>query len=896
MKQIAFFSALCVFTFSLRAETVTIDANTNKHPIDPRIYGVAFAPDAATLSDLNTPMHRSGGNGTTRYNWQLNATNHDADWYFESIDDGSPTAGASGDSFVSTSKAGGAQPMLTIPMLGWVAKLGPGRSILPSFSVAKYGAQQATDPWMPDAGNGVHTDGTNVTGNDPNDANVPADSTFQQGWVQHLISKWNNAANGGVGYYLLDNEHSIWQGTHRDVHPTGATMDEISSKMITYATMIKSQDAGATVLGPEEWGWDGYLYSGYDQQYAAAHGWSSFPDKAAHGNLDYVAYLLQQMKAAETTAGKRLLDVFSLHWYPQGGEFSNDTSAATVALRNKSTRSLWDPNYVDQSWVGTQVYLIPRMKAWVNQYYPNTKIAITEYNWGAEGDINGATTQADIFGIFGREGLDMATRWTTPANNTPTYLAMKMYRNYDNAKSTFGDTSISAGVTNPDNLSAFAATRSTDGAMTVMVINKVGTSSALTLSLANFTAGSAAHVYQLTSSNAINHLSDVAVSSNQVTTTVPAQSITLFVIPTGSTNKPPVINSGPTATPNPVQAGQSASFSVSASDPDGDTLTYSWTFGDSGTGSGSAPSHTYSSAGSFTATVTVSDPGGLKATKSVVVTVNPAPNTPPVINSGPTATPNPAQAGQAVSFDVAASDPDGDLLTYAWTFGDSGTGSTATPSHTYSAAGSYQVQVTVSDTASKTAIGTTTVVITAAGSGGGGGGSGGSGSGGGGTGGGGGGGTGTTFIPMTVSKMQGSAKFGTSGHDACSVTGIIPSLSAHFDPTGQTLALNIGGAIVSFTLDSKGHGKAADGTLTLKLKPSVRNKTTKKLDFLGGNVQFSAKIKSGTWASVWGLDPNASGKNLPMNIVITIGLGGSNYQVTAAVKYTPTKGAGKFKM
>ena len=72
------------------------------------------------------------------------------------------------------------------------------------------------------------------------------------------------------------------------------------------------------------------------------------------------------------------------------------------------------------------------------------KIAITEYNWGAEADINGATAQADILGIFGREGLDLATRWTTPDPSTPTYKAIKMYRNYDGNKSTFGETSVSA--------------------------------------------------------------------------------------------------------------------------------------------------------------------------------------------------------------------------------------------------------------------------------------------------------------------------------------------------------------------------------------------------------------------------------------------------------------------
>src|SRR5204863_3994316 len=124
----------------------------------------------------------------------------------------------------------------------------------------------------------------------------------------------------------------------------------------------------------------------------------------------------------------------------------------------------------------------------MNTYYPGTQIGVTEYNWGAEGHINGATAQADIYGIFGREGLDLGTRWTYPDPSTPTYKAMKMYRNYDGARSTFGDTSISASTATPDNLSAFAATRTGDGALTVMLISKVlSGSTPVTVNLANFT-------------------------------------------------------------------------------------------------------------------------------------------------------------------------------------------------------------------------------------------------------------------------------------------------------------------------------------------------------------------------------------------------------------------------
>jgi hypothetical protein len=83
----------------------------------------------------------------------------------------------------------------------------------------------------------------------------------------------------------------------------------------------------------------------------------------------------------------------------------------------------------DETWINDRVQLIRRLKNWVNTYYPGTPVGITEYNWGAENHINGATTQADVYGIFGREGLDMAARWATPAATTPTYKAMKMYRN-----------------------------------------------------------------------------------------------------------------------------------------------------------------------------------------------------------------------------------------------------------------------------------------------------------------------------------------------------------------------------------------------------------------------------------------------------------------------------------
>ena len=226
--------------------TVAIDVGANRHAIDPRIYGIAHA-DSATLGDLRMPLHRWGGNVSTRHNWQLNASNRAGDWYFESLPDGAGVAGESADNFVNQSKTNGSQPLITIPILGWVAKLGPNRGRLASFSIAKYGPQTGSDAqWFPDAGNGISA-ATNqpITGNDPNDANTPSDPAFQRGWVQHLVNRWGTSSGGGVKYYALDNEPSLWHATHRDIHPNGASMDEVFNASVAYATQIKAVDPGA---------------------------------------------------------------------------------------------------------------------------------------------------------------------------------------------------------------------------------------------------------------------------------------------------------------------------------------------------------------------------------------------------------------------------------------------------------------------------------------------------------------------------------------------------------------------------------------------------------------------------------------------------------------------------
>jgi PKD repeat protein len=162
-------------------------------------------------------------------------------------------------------------------------------------------------------------------------------------------------------------------------------------------------------------------------------------------------------------------------------------------------------------------------------------------------------------------------------------------------------------------------------------------------------------------------------------------------------NAPPIAmaNDGITMCVDDPEQPLQATFSAAGSnDPDYDALSYRWDFGDGTMAEGSRVSHIYQRTGRYTAILAVDDGSGTTcsiATASVPVHLNRA----PIAVAGPDIAGCP---GEAMMFNaIGSSDPDGDLLTYQWDFGDDQIGKGSMVDHRYATSGNYQVTVTVDD-------------------------------------------------------------------------------------------------------------------------------------------------------------------------------------------------------
>jgi hypothetical protein len=622
------------------APTLTVDAAASHHPISPNIYGIAnYGLDATFAQEIQVPNIRWGGDGTTRYNWLVDSSNSGFDWYFMGGNgETTPVPGAGPDLMVNTYKPAKANALITIPIMPYVNKTSAWNC---SFPVSVYGAQQSTNPYVhpngDNCGNSIATNGTQLTDNNIYANHIDNTASLQEQWVQHLVSTFGSAANGGVKFYQLDNEPYGWSNTHRDVMPNGATYPTITQLGQQYAAAVKQADSTALVLGPSDFTLGGWI-----------------GNTAQQGGLFAGQYYLQQMAAYDKAHGQRILDYFDEHYY-----FDVSTPAAQLA----STRTLWDPAYNGGTWVeqwdfNGPMQLIPRFRSWISTYYPGTLLSLSEYSIDSgQKSIVDAIAEMDVLGIFGQQPIDFANMWSAPSPTDPIAYAFRMFRNYDGNGGQFGDISVSAVSTNPGDLSLYAAQRSSDNAVTILAINKTtgALSSAIAITNLNLPSTAQVYTYSHATLTSIVHASDAAITNGSISYSFPSYSAVLFVIqPAAAAVTATTTSLSASATQTTV--GQSITFSVAVTPAAAGNVTLldgSAPLGTSALASGAATfTITSLAAGthSITASYAANTTDGASTSNAVSVQVNAA--TAPLQATTVTLTANPATAvsGQAISI------------------------------------------------------------------------------------------------------------------------------------------------------------------------------------------------------------------------------------------------------
>jgi len=433
-----------------RDVSLEIDCGGDTRVINPNIYGIAFNPMEAgkdgEVWDLNPSARRFGGNPASRFNWKIgNAWNTAEDWFFKNVNyTGNPKW--NWRNFLEENQRRGTASALTVPTLGYVAKDHSSYS----FPVSEFGPQQYTAPETPDAGNGQNPAGRPIKPGPPSRTSIEAPPAFVGEWVRTIETEAKGAHL--VDLYFLDNEPMLWHNTHRDVHPGAVGYDELLEKTIAFGGAVRKAAPSAKIAGPSTWGWPAYFYSAKD----AEAGFRLRPDRRAHGDAPLLEWYLKQLAAHEKKTGERLLDVLDIHFYPQGsGVYSDKADPKTAALRLRSTRALWDPSYVDESWIDEAIALIPRMQKLIDQSYPGLELSLGEWSFGGENHMSGALALAEALGRFGRHGLSRAYYWTYPKRGSPTFEAFRAFRNYDGKGARFLDLGLA--TTAPDEVSLFAS-------------------------------------------------------------------------------------------------------------------------------------------------------------------------------------------------------------------------------------------------------------------------------------------------------------------------------------------------------------------------------------------------------------------------------------------------------
>lgn len=474
LKAIIIYTALSLTMFNLFAIdesgekmkstiTVSIDNSAPEKAISPYIFGIN---DRADFSKVSPKSIRLGGNRMTAYNWENNKSNAGSDWKNQTDDYMLNTVrpnlkrqpGAAALNVSEDAKEHNVPyTLLTLQMAGYVAN--------------KDGIKNDKNPLDGDDWCKVenHKNSAFTLTPDKSDHFVYTDE-----YLNYLASKIGKSdSQTGFKAYALDNEPALWSHTHSLIQKDKILAKDLIAKSIDLAKTVKDFDPNADVFGPSLFG-----YSAYD---SLGRDWRTIQYENSYKYKWFIEYYLEKMAEAEKENGFRLLDVLDLHYYTEAkgacgirkcDHYDNDEC---IKARINAVRSLYDPNYKEKSWItdsGAKHFpLLPKLQKSIDQYYPGTKIAFTEYNFGGGTDISGAIAQADFLGILCEYQIYFASIWAFDKAEYQ-FAAINMFTNYDGKGSYFGDSLIASTSSDDYPLSSFAAKNKSDGKMHIILVNK----------------------------------------------------------------------------------------------------------------------------------------------------------------------------------------------------------------------------------------------------------------------------------------------------------------------------------------------------------------------------------------------------------------------------------------
>jgi len=456
---------------------VSMDSSSGTKPVSPFIFGTLQDRSFAGIAT----SWRKGGNRLTGYDWENGYSNAGSDygpWHNDTLLAGDGTPGSTVRSMVNgvygRTGTWANAALVTLPTIGYVAGPWTGYSTLvasPDVFTTVAPPLSGSQAWrvsLPGrAGDTSHALATATP--DRFDGYVYQDdflAWFRANWPGH-----DTSATAPV-FVALDNEPDLWGSTHMEIRGKPPTQhvqtgyDELANNNAAYARAVKGVlGQGAKVFGPVSSGWSGFVCNGN----VDANGNAAKPPT---GYDWYLGYYLRKMAEASASAGRRLLDVLDIHWYPEassaGGRIVwNDGAAqdaAMIVAREQAPRSLWDPAYLENSWISywdvnipgctwggdpskCSLKLLPTLRSMIGAYNPGTGIAVTEWSYGREMDVSNAIASADVLGIFAREGVYAANTWPMSGSTDGCLAAaMRAYLDYDGARSRFGDTFVPTSV------------------------------------------------------------------------------------------------------------------------------------------------------------------------------------------------------------------------------------------------------------------------------------------------------------------------------------------------------------------------------------------------------------------------------------------------------------------